>query len=256
MGEIILSVKNLSVRFKDDKTKVLDNVSLDLYAGDVLAIDGLNGSGKSTLLNIIVGKTDRYIIEEGKIVYFPFSSKNILEFSEREMLKYLSEIGFVPQKDEYTGLNNLTVSDLIDNAIYDSDLTKEKAIELFNDYFSSSPKVKLKSIPGRLSGGEQRMISIFLGLICRNRTRLMIIDEPLNNLDFENVMKVSDLINRLRNNNKDSAMLMITHCKIITCVNRQRKMNEGKLEEKDSVYECHHCMGEPDCDLYYFGKQK
>ena len=256
MSEPILTIKNLSVRFKDNKTQALDNVSLELFSGDVLAIDGLNGSGKSTLLNLIVGKTEKYIVDSGEIIYHPFSEKSIFSFSQSEMLNYIAEVGFVPQKDPYEGLNRLTVSDLIDNAIYETKISKEEAIRMFDRYFAASPKVKPKSIPGRLSGGEQRMISIFLGLVCRQKTKLMIVDEPLNNLDFENVMKVSDLINDLRLANQDGAMIIITHCKIITCINRQRKMSGGKLEDTDSIYECHHCMGEPDCDLYYHSKRK
>ena len=114
---------------------------------------------------------------------------------------------------------------------------------MFHIYFENNKRITLKAIPGKLSGGEQRMVSIFLGLVCRDSARLMIIDEPLNNLDFENVMKVSDLINEIHSSNSGSGMIMITHCKVITCVNRQRKMIKGELENNDSQYECHHCMG-------------
>ena len=140
---------------------------------------------------------------------------------------------------------------MIDDAISDSSFEKEDAVKLFNKYFENNKRITLKGIPGKMSGGEQRMISIFLGLVCRNSTKLMVIDEPLNNLDFENVMKVSDLINSIHLTNKESAMIMITHCKVITCVNRQRRLLKGELETVDSKYECHHCMGEPDCENFY-----
>lgn len=247
----ILSVKNLTVSFKDNKTKALDNISFDLYPGDVMAIDGLNGSGKTTLLKLITGQFDKFIIHSGEIIYYPFSDKSITSFSNKEMLDYLSSIGYVPQRDPYEGLNKLNISDLIDNAIYDSKISKNEAIELFNRYFHSFPRIKLNSVPEKLSGGEQRMVSIFLGLVCRSQTKLMIIDEPLNNLDFENVMKVSDLLNDIHRNNMDGSILLITHCKIITCINRQRKMQKGCMDQEDTKYECHHCMGEPDCELYY-----
>jgi ABC-type glutathione transport system ATPase component len=252
MGEKILSVKNLTVSLKSDKSLILKDVSFDLYAGDVLAIDGSNGSGKTTLLRIIFGQTADYIIEPGgTIVYHPYSDKNILDFNEKEISKYRASIGYVPQRDSYDGINKITIEDLIDDAISDSNFGKEDAVKLFHKYFENNKRITLKGIPGKMSGGEQRMVSIFLGLVCRNATRLMVIDEPLNNLDFENVMKVSDLINNIHLTNKESAMIMITHCKVITCVNRQRKLLNGELEAVDSKYECHHCMGEPDCNNFY-----
>ena len=249
--EKILTVKNLSVRFKNDKTQALDDVSFDLFSNDVLAIDGMNGSGKTTLIKLITGQTNDFIIDSGEIIYHPFSEKSIFDFSEKEMLQYLSSIGYVPQKDPYEGLNHLTVSDLIDNVIDGTSFTKEDATLLFDKYFGGSSRIKMKSRPARLSGGEQRMISIFLGLVCRKSAKLMIVDEPLNNLDFENVMKVSDLLNSLHKDSESAGMILVTHCKIITCVNRQRKMVKGHMEDFDTKYECHHCMGEPDCDLYY-----
>jgi len=254
MAEKILTIKNLTVLLKADKSVILNNINLELFANDVLAIDGSNGSGKSTLLRIIIGQTADYLIESGEIIYHPYSEKNILDFSEKEMLEYHSLIGYVSQKDLYEGINKITIEDLIDDAISESNFDRTKAIELFNTYFENNKRITLKSIPGKMSGGEQRMISIFLGLVCRNATKLMIIDEPLNNLDFENVMKVSDLINEIHSTNKEAGMIMITHCKIITCVNRQRKMVKGELENRDSKYECHHCMGEPDCNNYYLKK--
>ena len=76
--EKILTVKNLSVRFKNDKTQALDDVSFDLFSNDVLAIDGMNGSGKTTLIKLITGQTNDFIIDSGEIIYHPFSEKSIL----------------------------------------------------------------------------------------------------------------------------------------------------------------------------------
>ena len=251
MKNKILSVNNLTVRLKKDNSIILKDVCFDLFSGDVLAIDGLNGSGKSTLLKIINCQTADYVIESGTVHYYPFSNKNVLEFSEKEILAYHSLIGFVPQKDNYDGLNKVTIEDLIDDAISESNIEKKKIVDCFNTYFKDNGRIHLNSIPGKLSGGEQRMVSIFLGLMCKRQSRFMIIDEPLNNLDFENATQVSDLINKVRLENLDSAIIIVTHCKIITCVNRQRRLVNGVMEEKDSKYECHHCMGEPDCSLFY-----
>lgn len=251
MLDKILSISNLTVKLKCDQSIILNNINLDLFPGDVLALDGLNGSGKSTLLKIIECQTADYVIETGKIIYYPFKNENVLFLNDKDILKYHSLIGYVPQKDNYDGLNKVSVEDLIDDVISISKMKKERAVDLFNKYFEKNKRITLKSIPAKLSGGEQRMISIFLGIVCKPSIKLMIIDEPLNNLDFENAMKVSDLINQIHIDNSEAAIIMVTHCKIITCVNRQRKINNGEIEEHDSIYECHHCMGEPNCENFY-----
>lgn len=251
MVERILSVKSLSAWLKSDKSQILNDISFDLYAGDVLAIDGFNGSGKSTLLRLICGETSDYKAQ-GEVIYYPFSTENLLAFSEKQILAYRSSIGYVPQKDNYDGLNKVTIQDLIMDACKASGFDSSKAMTNFNDFFGNSKRIKLKSVPGKLSGGEQRMVSIFLGLACKTKSRLMIVDEPLNNLDFENAMRVSDMLNKIRLENPSSGMILITHCKVITCVNRQRRLVKGRMEKSDSKYECHHCMGEPNEKLYYF----
>lgn len=250
----ILTVKDLNVKFKDSKKYVLKNVNFELNSGDVLCIDGLNGSGKSTLLKIIFGETGDYIIESGEIIYHSFMEKNILTFNKKEMLEYHSKMGYVPQRDNYEGLNRLTIEDLINDCVSTISTKRSCIIDQFNIYFKENNRISLKSIPSRLSGGEQRMISIFLGLVCKDSTNLMIIDEPLNNLDFDNILKVSDLLNSIHKSNPNSGMIIVTHCKIITCVNRRRVIQNGTIEKKDSQYVCHHCIGEPDCNMYYLKK--
>ena len=250
MAGLILSVKNLNVWLKSDNTQILSNVSFEMSAGDVMVIDGLNGSGKSTLIKMICCEIADYNYE-GEIICHPFSNENILMFDEKKILIYRSFIGYVQQKDNYEGINKVNIKDLIYDSCKDAKIKPSEGLQLFNEYFANNDRIKLNSVPGKLSGGEQRMISIFLGLVCRNKSKLLIIDEPLNNLDFQNVMKVSNLINKIRLENRESALLLITHCKVITCINRQRRLVKGVMELCDSKYECHHCMGEPDCNLFY-----
>ena len=250
MNNLILIVKNLSIKLRKTGEILVKNASFDLHPGDVMRISGLNGCGKSTILKVLHGSTSDYICE-GEVVLSPFGECNILKLSDNDILRYRKFIGYVPQKDEYEGLNKLTISDLIQNEIHGSEMTFDEASELFEQYLSDGKRITLKSIPGKLSGGQQRMLSIFLGLLCGGKHNLMIIDEPLNNLDFENAMKISDLINAIRLKNPDSAMIMVTHCKIITCINREREIADGTIQEVDSTYSCNHCMGAPDCELFY-----
>tara|TARA_Y100000746_G_C15225329_1_gene335109 strand:- start:29 stop:559 length:531 start_codon:yes stop_codon:yes gene_type:complete len=75
---MLLSVKNLSVSI--DNKKILNNLSLDIKAGEVHAIMGPNGSGKSTLSNVLAGK-EEYEILEGEIF---FDNQNLLDLNVEE----------------------------------------------------------------------------------------------------------------------------------------------------------------------------
>ena len=250
MNKVLLSVKKLKIILKKTHDVLISDASFELHSGDVMRISGLNGCGKSTLLRVLYGNTADYICE-GEVIIHAYGETNTLSINDRDLMKLRKIIGYVPQKDEYEGLNRLNVLDLIKNEVKGSNMTVDYACELFNKLLANEKKFTLKSIPGKLSGGQQRMLSIFLGLLCGERKDIMIIDEPLNNLDFENAKLISNLINQIRIDNPESAILMVTHCKMITCINRERMMNNGVLENGDLVYECHHCMGEPDCDLFY-----
>ena len=252
MAKTILSVKNLTVSLKTNKAKILENISFDINEGDVIAIDGKNGCGKSTLIRVLFGYTSDYLVD-GEVIFNNYSNKNIFNMTDKELLDLRKHIGYVAQKDNYEGLNNLTIRDLIIDASNAIDSNPSNYFNLFEDLFTKRLKmnISLNSKPCKLSGGEQRLVSIFIGALCKKDAMFYIIDEPLNNLDLQNVMVISDLLNEIRLSNPNSAMLMVTHCKIITCVNRQRKLIDGILEKQDSKYECHHCMGEPDCNLFY-----
>ena len=255
MDNVILEVKHLTVILKNNKRLLLNNVNFNLYENEVLNIEGFNGSGKSTLLKVILGYVSDYDCS-GEIYYYPYSNKNLLQLSDKEILEFRSLIGEVKQDEFFDGANRANISDLIDFSCKDAKMTKEEITQvknkLFYKYFpvGNKNKITLKSIPRNLSGGEKKMIAIFLGVVCRKNPKLIVIDEPLNNLDFINIMKISDMLNDVKKN-MNCSILLVTHCKIITCITRQRRIVDGIMEEKDSVYENHHCMGNPDNEGYY-----
>lgn len=253
MDKPILEIEQLTVRFKKSNQLILDNVSLSVFPGDVLSISGKNGSGKTTLLNVITGWNSDYEVVAGKIHYH---GNNILAFTDKEWDNFRSKIGYVQQKDDFDGLNGTTIIDLIEDSYRYYHRTKsglekviQKAEALFVYENGSQSKARLNVSPSKLSGGQQRLLSLFLGLVCRDSADLIIIDEPLNNLDFKAAMKISNFLNDLHLSDSKPGMILVTHCKMLTCINKSVELINGSL--LPAPYTCLHCMGEPDERGYY-----
>ena len=105
-----------------------------------------------------------------------------------------------------------------------------------------------KSKPSKFSGGEQRLLSVFSVLATRSNSNLIIIDEPLNNLDFVNARNISNILNRVIHKNPNMGLLMISHCRIFPFITREIKLTPDGVDPVGKHYVCHSCFGEPDSD--------
>ena len=94
-------------------------------------------------------------------------------------------------------------------------------------------------------------MSVLSVIATRNHAGLMIIDEPLNNLDFENARNISNVINRVIKENPHMSLLMISHCRIFPFITREIELTLEGIIPVDEHYVCHSCFGRPDADGYY-----
>ena len=99
-------------------------------------------------------------------------------------------------------LSNKDVNDIIDNWLP----TREYGKRMFD----------AKSKPVSFSGGEQRVLSVLSVVSRAMNVDLMLIDEPLNNLDYLNIKNISNMINKAFKSNPNMALLMISHCRIFS----------------------------------------
>lgn len=258
--ETILKVKDLSILLKSSDRYIVKDVSFEIHSGEVVALAGDNGAGKSSILKAIMrhGMGDKSV--SGEISYL--GGKNILEMNDGELQHFRAEVAYVPQRDEYETLGkSITVSDVIaDSArLYSKREYSPSDVEsLFDRYQlriydpdTGKPQFYERACPAKLSGGQQRMLSIISAVAVRENARLFIIDEPLNNLDFRNARKVSDLITRIHKTNPDAAILMVTHCRIFPAITRLLNVKDGGLSVSEEQYVCHSCFGTPNADGYY-----
>lgn len=256
--ETILKISNLTVALANG-TNILNNVSFTVNSGEVVAIVGENGAGKSTILKAIMQDDTSSKRISGNISYC--NGRNILEMSDNELQSFRSEVAYVSQKDDYNCIGKIvTVFDvMMDSAeMYSSrKYTKADIKDLFDKYQlriydeKGKPLFYEKSTPSKLSGGQQRLLSIISAVAIRENAKLFIIDEPLNNLDFKNARKISNLITRIHKENPKAAILMVTHCRIFPAITRLITVKNGVIVPTEEEYQCYSCFGKANKDGYY-----
>lgn len=175
----VLEVGNLSKSF--GKRKVLNNISFDIYEGEIIGLIGPNGAGKTTFIKSILGF---YGFNNGSVKICGYNIKTNLE-------KALSKIGCIIESpdmyDHLTGRQNLHITELINN-IQDSNYVDEiikfvKLEDRIND------KVKKYSL------GMKQRLGLANALI--KKPKLLILDEPTNGLDPTGIRNLRELLKKI-----------------------------------------------------------
>ena len=254
LNDTLLELKNLSIdigRVVDGKTQLLssvEDISFEIFPGEILGIVGESGSGKSlTALSIPGLLGDNKEVTSGSIL-FGEPKKNLLEFTEKELQKIRGkEISMIFQ-ESFSSLNPLMkVGEQIAETLElhgetDKARNKSRIIELMEKLKLSGkpglpePKKILDAYPHHLSGGMCQRIMIALALICR--PRLLIADEPTTALDQ---ITQEQIISLLKEINRDfgTAILFISHdlsiirnlCKRVLVMYSGRILEEGNTED-------------------------
>ena len=174
----VASLENVSKIYGRDTliVKALDNVSLDIYRGDYLAVMGASGSGKSTAMNIL-GCLDRP--SKGR---YKLNGNAVENLSDNELASLRNQkLGFVFQQfhllSDATALENVMLPMIY--AGYDSKSREEKAKEALNKVGLAE---RISNKPNQLSGGQQQRVAIARAII--NEPSLLLADEPTGALDL------------------------------------------------------------------------
>ncbi|HEH5340835.1 TPA: ABC transporter ATP-binding protein [Campylobacter coli] len=192
----LIQIKNLSKKF--GKVKALDNINLNIYKGEWLAIMGPSGSGKSTLLNILSLMDDP---SSGKYI---LDNEDLEQINEEQKITLRREkIGLIFQQFHLipylSALENVMLSQY-----YHSSLDEEDAKAILEKVGLSH---RLSHLPSQLSGGEQQRVCIARALI--NNPEILLADEPTGNLDEANEKIVLETLQKLKNEGK--TIVLITH---------------------------------------------
>ena len=185
----------------DVAIEVLRGISLDIHAGEFVAIMGASGSGKTTLMNII-GCLDR--ATEG---HYYFDGQDVAGF-DRDQLAHLRReaFGFVFQN--YNLIASATAAENVEvPAIYagvSAEERRERAEELLTSLGLAD---RLEHRPNQLSGGQQQRVSIARALM--NGGKIILADEPTGALDSHSGAEVMNLLQQL--SDQGHTVILITH---------------------------------------------
>ncbi len=220
-----LSVEQLTKQYptRVEALEVLRGVSLDLSAGENLAVLGPSGSGKSTLLYIIG------TLEQPSGGSVRLDGQNPFELRERELAAFRSRrIGFVFQDHhllpQCTVLENVLLPKLADGGI---DAAASERAKMLLDRVGLAGRLEHR--PAELSGGERQRVAVARALI--RKPALLLADEPTGNLDRTTAHAVGQLLLELQQQ-EQTMLIVVTHSQELAAMFQRRlELDEGRLKE-------------------------
>lgn len=215
----MLSGKNI---FKTYGTvQVLKGVDIDIKQGEIVSIVGSSGAGKSTLLHILgtLDKADQGTVRLKETDLQSLQGNKLADFRNKN-------IGFVFQfhhlLPEFSALENVCIPGWL--ARGKKKEVEARAKELLNILGLSQ---RLENKPNAMSGGEQQRVAVARALI--NNPAIVFADEPTGNLDSANAKELHQLFFDLRNNFKQTFLIVTHNEELAGLGDRVLYMKDGKI---------------------------
>ena len=227
-----LKVENLKKYYgtKNNITKAVNDLSLEVEEGEFVAIMGASGSGKTTLLNCIS------TIDEVTSGHIFIDGKDITELKEKDLASFRREnLGFIFQ--DFNLLDTLTISENISLALI---INKEEVNKVEEKVDDIAEKLGIKEIlnkyPYEVSGGQKQRCACARALI--NKPKLILADEPTGALDSKSSRMLLETMDEM-NEKLNATILMVTHdsfsasfCKRVLFLKDGKIFNEIRRGEK------------------------
>ncbi len=219
----VLSASQLGKVYSDGRrdVTVLNQLDLNVSAGEWLAIVGVSGAGKSTLLNLLGGLD---VPSAGEVLV---AGRSLAALSEDERSRWRNQqLGFVFQMHhllpEFSALESVAMPARIGGT--NKRDAEEKAQRLLATLGMGE---RLGHRPAELSGGERQRVAIARALV--NEPACVLMDEPTGNLDPQTAEQVLVAMEALKE--RQTAFVVVTHDPgIATKMDRQLSLTDGRLE--------------------------
>ena len=199
----MLQLNHLSKVYRTDEveTVALNNVTIDIEAGEFVAIMGPSGCGKSTLLNII-GMLDSPTSGD-----YVFGGENVAGYNESRLAEIRKRnIGFIFQS--FNLIDELSVQENIELALLYHDIPaaqRRERVAAVMDQVGIAHRAK--HMPSQLSGGQQQRVAVARAVV--GEQKLILADEPTGNLDTAHGQEVMEMLQKL--NAEGTTIVMVTH---------------------------------------------
>jgi len=221
-GNSALELRGVSKRYgtgQGGQVTAADDVTFTIEAGAFVALTGASGSGKSTLLHMI-GAIERP--DSGVIIS---NGTEVTALRGAAQADYRRTIGFVFQR--YNLLPALTALDNVIAPVLPYRTSWDKCERARQLLAAVGLAGRERSLPARMSGGEQQRIAIARALI--NTPALLLADEPTGNLDSGNATEILDLLARLRAEHHMTILLASHDPQIAARAERLIRLRDGAV---------------------------
>ncbi|MGD9652860.1 MAG: MacB family efflux pump subunit [Candidatus Dadabacteria bacterium] len=226
MAEPLIRLKDIKRYFGsgDATVKALEDVSLEIYPGEFVAIMGQSGSGKSTLMNIIG------MLDTATDGLYEVSGKDVSNLSPDDLAALRrNTFGFIFQR--YNLLSTANAEENVEvPALYagmDGWKRKERARKLLTELGLGE---RLDHRPNELSGGQQQRVAVARALM--NDPPVILADEPTGALDRKSSEEVMALLREL--NRRGRTVIVITHEEeVASYARRQIRLEDGMVVGDD-----------------------
>jgi putative ABC transport system ATP-binding protein len=203
----------------------LDNVTLDVYEGEMLAVMGASGSGKSTLLNMM-GALDS---PTSGTIYV--NGQDLTEVADIDGFRSKT-VGFVFQM--YNLIPTLTALENVETPLRGQGVGRKERRQRASAMLELVDLAARRNhLPSQLSGGQRQRVAIARALV--NEPSLVLADEPTGNLDSVSGNELMDLLVRL-NEERGTTLLLVTHDRYVArAAERILTMHDGRIVDEHMV---------------------
>lgn len=225
-NHVAISTKDVCRYYHMGQTviRAVDGISVNIKAGEFVALLGSSGSGKSSLLNLIAGldrPTSGAVIVQGR---------NLAQLSREDLAQYrLHTVGMVFQS--FNLIPSMTLLENVELPMRFAEVDRRKRQQSVQEALASvGLSARLQHRPVELSGGEQQRAALARALI--NRPKVLLADEPTGNLDSHTGTEIMELI-RAFNESLKMTVIMVTHERTLAerYARKMISMADGKVTE-------------------------
>lgn len=224
----VISVRNVHKYYDLGETSVhaLHGISLEIHAGEFVAIMGASGSGKSTLMNILG------CLDQPTSGTYCFEGTDVAQLDKYEVAHFRNRrIGFI-----FQGFNLLSRTSALENVelpmLYAKVSKQERARRARSMLEMVGLGGRINHFPSQLSGGQQQRVAVARALV--NQPGMILADEPTGNLDSRTSVEIMEILQGL--NERGLTILLVTHePDIALYATRQIVFRDGRIRSDTPV---------------------